>query len=107
MAVEVYEHDNINEFEEYAEQINSWSCGLWWGDFEEAGIERCYVAFDGDEPVGFQSVNGDGLCVAIEVKEEYQGKGVASALIEESGAYRPDRDENPEFWEAMSDKFGY
>lgn len=104
--IEVYEHANIEGFDSYASTIREWSA-LWWGDFEEAGIERCYVAFDGDVPVGFQTVDGDGLCTAIEVHPDYQGKGVALALIEESGCYRPDRNENPRFWEKMEEKYGY
>lgn len=106
-AIEIYEQGDIVNIEEYASQIESWSCGLWWGDFDEAGIERCYIAFDGDTPVGFQTINSDGYCVAIEVKADYQGRGIASSLVEESGCYRPDRDENPEFWAAMEEKHGW
>lgn len=97
----------IDQDSEYAEQINNWSCGLWWGDFEEARIEACYVAFDGDSPIGFQTVNNDGFCTAIEVNPKYQGQGIASMLVEESGCWRPDRNENPEFWSAMKEKYGY
>lgn len=104
--IEVYEMSDIDNFEGYAEQVASWSIGLWFDDFEEAGIERCYFAFRGDEVVGFQTVDCDGKCTAIEVKSEWQGRGVSSALIEESGCYRPDRNENPEFWAAMEEKFG-
>lgn len=108
-AIEIYKQSDIDSdlFEECISEIDSWSCGLWWGDFEEAGIERCYIAFDGDLPVGFQTINNDGLCVAIEVRPQYQGQGIASALVEESGCYRPDRNENPDFWAAMAEKFGY
>lgn len=104
---EVYERSDIEGFEEYANQIDRWSIGLWWGDFEEAGIEKCFVAFDGDKPVGFQTVNRDGDCTAIEIKSDYQGKGIAGLLVEESGCYRPDRNENPEFWAAMEGKYGF
>ena len=91
---------------EYSKQIKAWSCGLWWEDFEEAAISRCLVAIEGDIPVAFQTINGDGRCVAIEVHPDYQGQGIASALVEESGCYRPERNENSEFWAAMAEKFG-
>lgn len=104
---EVYERRDIEGFDSYASAISQWSIGLWWGDFEEAGIERCYVAFDGDTPIGFQTVDGDGLCTAIEVHPDYQGKGIAAMLIEESGCYRPDQNENPEFWATMEERYGY
>ena len=104
MAIEIY---TINQDSEYATQIDYWSCGLWWGDFEEANINACYVAFDGDRPVGFQTVNTDGLCTAIEVHPDYQGQGIASALVEESGCWQPDRNENKEFWATIEEKFGW
>ena len=95
----------IDEISEYANQIDSWSCGLWWGDFEEAAIQDCYVVLDNDNPVGFQTINTDGFCTAIEIHPEYQGRGLASALIEESGCWCPDRNENPEFWAAIASKY--
>lgn len=100
-AIEIYEQKDVEGFDEYATEIDKWS-SLWWSDFEEAEIERCYIAFDSDFPVAFQTVNQDGLCVAIEVKPEYQGKGIAGRLVDESGCYRPERDEFPEFWAAMA-----
>jgi GNAT superfamily N-acetyltransferase len=105
--VEVYEMSDISGFDDYAQQVAGWSIGLWFGDFEVSGVDRCYFAFDGDDVVGFQTVDGDGKCTAIEVKADWQGRGVSSALIEESGCYRPDRNENPEFWAAMEEKFGF
>jgi GNAT superfamily N-acetyltransferase len=99
MAIEIYESNDIEGFEDYAKGMN-WA-GLWWGDFEEAGVSRCYFAFEGDEVVGFQTVNGDGLCVAIEVKSAYQGQGIARSLVEESGCYKPERNECPEFWDNL------
>ena len=106
MSVEVYEKSDIADFDDYASQAEVASCGLWFGDFDIAGIDRCYFAFDGDNVAGFQTVDLDGKCTAIEVFGEYQGKGVATLLIEESGCYRPDRNENQEFWAAMEEKFG-
>lgn len=90
-----------------AEEINdselAWS-SLWWSDLEEAGIESVFFALDGDRVIGFQTLNIDGKCVAIEVDAEYQGRGVATALVEFSGGYRPESNENPEFWEAIKSK---
>lgn len=104
--IEVYELDLDNDHRSLFEQINNWSCGLWWGDFEEAHIDRCYVAFTGDDtPVGFLTVNADGFCVAIEVHPDYQGQGIGLQLVEESGCYRPDRNECPEFWKKVQEKF--
>lgn len=102
-TIEIHE---IEQDSEVATQINSWSA-LWWPDFEEAGIDRCYVAFDGDFSIGFQTVDRDGLCTAIEVHPKYQGQGIATALVEESNCWKPDRNENPEFWAAMEEKFGW
>jgi GNAT superfamily N-acetyltransferase len=115
MSYEVYtlSRDSKN-FDKYSEQLNSWSIGLWFPDFEESNAERCYLVFDESEnsedqdfPVGFQTINGDGNCVAIEVHPDHQGKGLALRLIEESGCYEPDRDENPEFWATVKEKFNF
>ena len=106
MEIDIYERRDIEGFEEYAAEINKWSIGLWFDDFEEAGIEKCYIAFDGDDAVGFQTIDADGCCTAIEVKCDYQRKGIAAALIEESGCYRPDRNENPEFWSVIEERYG-
>jgi GNAT superfamily N-acetyltransferase len=96
--IEVYEASRVDEH--FFSEIDKWSCGLWC-DFEEAEIKACYIAFDGGNPIGFQSINADGLTVAIEVHPEYQGKGISRLLIEESGSTKPERNENPEFWEAV------
>jgi GNAT superfamily N-acetyltransferase len=99
----------INEYSQ--DEINNkwfdWSCGLWFDDFEEAGIDRCYIATVDDVVVGFQTVSGDGLCVAIEVHPDYQEQGIASALVEESNCWKPERNECPEFWASMREKYGY
>lgn len=81
---------------------------LWWDDLEEAGVDRLFVAFDAQGVViGFQTVSPDGLCVAIEVLDTAQGQGVARALVEESGCWRPEDDQCPEFWEKMAEEFGW
>jgi ribosomal protein S18 acetylase RimI-like enzyme len=103
--IEIYEKSDIEGFEAYLQQLSVWSI-LWFDDFEMAGIAKCYFAFDGDTPVGFQTVDRDGFCTAIEVKPDYQGQGIASMLVDESGCYRPDRNENPDFWAAMEEKYG-
>lgn len=99
--LEIYEYNQ----DEIDETWFEWSCGLWWSDFEEARIERCYIAWKGDEVVGFQTVNFDGSCVAIESR--YPGQGIGKALVEESGCWKPDRNECPEFWAKIADEFGY
>ena len=81
---------------------------LWWSDFQEAGIDSLYVAFsDEDEVIGFQTVNEDGLCIAIEVIKSAQGQGVGRELVKESGCWKPDDNQAPEFWEKMSEEFGW
>ena len=81
---------------------------LWYGDPEEAGIDRIWVAeSDGGEIAGFLSANIDGLCVAIEVLVLYQGQGIGRALVQASGCWKPEEDYNPEFWEKMAEEFGY
>ena len=92
--------DNWCEGDEYPS-------GLWWPDFEEAGIERCFIAWVGDDVAGFITIDGDGLCTAIEVKTKFQGRGVARSLVEESNCWKPADDQNPEFWAKMADEFGW
>jgi GNAT superfamily N-acetyltransferase len=102
MAVQV---SYYSEAEVSALDISAFS--LWVEDFETAMIDSCWIAFDGDRPVAFQTVNGDGLCVAIEVADEYLGQGIGSALVEESGCYRPEDNQCEEFWEKMEEIYGY
>lgn len=81
---------------------------LWWSDFEEAGIDRLFLAESEEgEVVGFQTISNDGLCIAIEVMPNHQGNGVGRMLIAESGCWRPERNECPEFWEKMAKEFGW
>ena len=102
MYVEQLDQDQIDN-EEFDKMFV-----LWWSDFEEAGIEALFVAFDdNDSPIGFQTVDRDGLCVAIEVSEKYQGKGIARMLVEESGCWRPADNQCPDFWEKMAEEFGW
>ena len=105
-VIEIYEKSEIERFPEFASQVEQWSCGLWWNDFEEAGISKCYFAFDEDLVVGFQTVNHDGLCVAIETHPEYRNQGIASQMVKESNSIRPERNENPEFWDAIEESLG-
>jgi GNAT superfamily N-acetyltransferase len=102
MDIEIY---TITENSQYSAIIDKWSCGLWWNNFEEAGIEFCFVAYHNDMPIGFQTINSDNRCIAIEVHPDYQGRGIASKLIQESGCYIPDRNENKEFWERIKEKY--
>ena len=103
--INIYELNDIENPAQYIEQL-SWS-SLWYEDLEEAEVRRVYFAFDGDgdEVIGFQTVSGDGLCVAIEVKDSFLKKGVARSLIEESNAWKPERNECPEFWEKMENLY--
>ena len=96
----MYQIIEISEDDSLIEELENKSSGLFFPFFEEAGIERCFVAFSGDIAVGFQTVDVDDLCIAIEVFESWMGKGVSRALIQESGCNRPERNENPDFWEA-------
>lgn len=101
-AIEIYLY-NVDEITaKMNEEISQWSNGLWWEDLEEAGVDRVALAWDGDDIIGYQTISIDGLCVAIEVKESHMGQGISRNLIEESGCNRPERNENPEFWEAVS-----
>jgi GNAT superfamily N-acetyltransferase len=98
--MEIYRYESTDIQQHHQDQLSKF--GLWWADLEEAGIETVYLAWDGDTITGFQTVSLDGLCVAIEVDPEFQGQGIARALINESGCTKPERNENPEFWEAIN-----
>ncbi len=99
---------DLDEVGTVSKEIEDWSMGLWYGntieDMEDAGIERIYVAYDDDANIiGFQTISIDGLCVAIEVHPDWRCKGVATAIIDESYCYRPERNENEPFWEKMEE----
>lgn len=102
--VEIIEIDQNNEM---CQQIDNWSDGHWYGNFEEAGVSACYVAIENKIPIAFQTVNIDGLCIAIEVHPKYQRKGIARQLVEESNCWRPERNEHPSFWSKMQEEFGW
>ncbi len=103
----VYVFETCDNMFDFSKKIDKWSCGLWWGNFEEAGIEKCYVAVEEKTgtPVGFQTLNIDHQTIAIEVHPEHRGKGLAFLLIEESNSTTPERDENHSFWESVKQKF--
>jgi GNAT superfamily N-acetyltransferase len=106
MTYETYSYENDNISSVMSSDINNWSNGLWYDDLEEAGVCETILVWDGDDIVAYQTISGDRLCVAIEVKEEYQGKGLARLMVEESGCYEPERNENPEFWSWAEEIFG-
>lgn len=62
-------------------------------------LEPAQAGDDSENIVGFQTVNLDGLCVAIEVIDDFLGRGVATQLVEGSGCWEPEDDCCPEFLE--------
>lgn len=106
MTIRILCYKSTDDISDFESEIEAWSI-LWWSDLEEAGVTSMFVAFDGDKPVGFQTVNIDGLCVAIEVKDDYQGKGIARELVEESGCIKPERNGHKSFWDRFQPMGGF
>lgn len=102
MSAVIYEATGIDG--QLLELLDS-KFALWCSELEDAGVESVWIAEVAGEIVGFLTVSIDGLCVAIESLLERQGIG--TALVEESGTWRPEQDECPEFWEKMEEKFGW
>lgn len=102
-AIEVQQF-TVEEFDEYFDHEMFEGFSLWYEDLEEAEVESLYVAYDGDKIIGFQTVNADNRCIAIEAVR--QGKGIGTALVEASSCYKPERNEAPEFWEKMNEIYG-
>ena len=102
---DIYAYSNKEIGNAFKDDINQWSIGLWWNDLEEAGVESTILVWDNNDIVGFQTVNIDGKTIAIEVKEGYQGVGIAEMMIRESQSYIPERNENPSFWKWALNKF--
>ena len=94
----------VEEFDEYFDHEMFDGFSLWYEDLEESGVESLYVAYDGDKIVGFQTVNADNRCIAIEAL--VSSRGIGTALVEASGCYKPERNECPEFWEKMNEIYG-
>lgn len=86
------------------EQLNE-NFSLWYPDLEEAGIKNVWIAEINGKMVGFLTGNIDNRCVAVEVLPEYQGLGIATQLVEASGCYRPESDDNPDFWKKIAKSF--
>lgn len=103
--INVYELSEIESPDKYIQQL-SWS-NLWYEDLNEARVSKVFFAFedDGDEVVAFQTVSSDDLCVAIETKDGFTGKGAARSLIEESNCWKPERNECPDFWAHIAEDF--
>lgn len=102
-AIEVIQY-TADEFDTYFDHEMFEAFSLWYEDLAEAEVESLFVAYDGDKIIGFQAVNADNRCIAIEVIE--QGRGIGTALVEASGCYKPERNEAPEFWEKMNEIYG-
>ena len=93
----------VEEFDTYFDHDMFDVFVLWYEDLEEAGVKALYVAYDGDKIVGFQTVNKDDLCIALEALEA--GKSIGFALVEASGCYKPEKNACPEFWARMAERF--
>lgn len=102
MTTEVFSYEIEEISTSHDNQLSAWS-DLWYSDLEEAGVSSVVIAWDGDDAIGYQTISGDGLCVAIEVRNTHQGQGISRLLIDESGCTRPERNENPEFWAVVAD----
>ena len=102
--IKLYIYDLSEISTEINDDLSNWSM-LWYEDLEEAGIVSVVLAWDGNDIVAFQSINCDNRCVAIEVKDSHQGQGISRLLIEESGCYKPERNENPSFWEHVAEVY--
>ena len=89
-------HNITTNADDYSAELNRF--GLWWPDFEEVGLRTVWAAFDGEDLIGFATVDGDGRCFAIEVVGACQRRGVGTALVEAAGCYCPVADECPGFW---------
>lgn len=103
MTTKIVEVTNPYQFNN--DSIERWS-QLWTRDFDDAGIESCFLAVVDGEIVGFQTINIDNQTIAIEVMDDYQGNGIAFKLISESGSSQPEYDSNPEFWSKVTKAFG-
>ena len=68
-----------------------------WSKTETVGI--AYV--DG-EIAGVILTDGYEVCNIIQVRDEYQRQGIASALVEKTKAYYPRQNGCPEFWDKFS-----
>ena len=106
IEVYTYKNDELDLEQEIRDDLGGWSIGLWFDDLDQAGVEKCFLAWDDNDIVGFQTVNSNNETIAIEVKSDYQGKGISIMLIKESGSYLPERDENPSFWAWANSEFG-
>lgn len=110
MSIEIYEY-SVSDFIEtdddgqMSDDINSWSIGLWFDDWDRTDVEKIYLAWDDNDIVGFQTVNSSFKTTAIEVKESYRGQDISIKLIEYSECYEPDRNENPEFWARVASEY--
>lgn len=98
----------IEKLEEY--QVNAAAMAVEFDlycmeDWKTQGVEEGYFLYGEDEDIiGFLLTNLDNQAVAIEIKEEYQGKGLATVLLQAARCYQPERNENPSFWEAVQKK---
>jgi GNAT superfamily N-acetyltransferase len=100
MTIQIFTYSNEEITRGEQDQLARFS--LWYEDLEEALVIKTILAWDGGQIVGFQTINSENLCVAIEVADEYLGQGIARLMIEESGCYQPENNSFPEFWEAVA-----
>jgi len=107
MSIEIHVHNRISQ--EESAQIAEWAMlFLTEEELTEDGYGGCpdyYVALSDGIPVGYMIINGDWRCVAIEVKDEFLGQGIARKLVETSGCFYPEDDQCPEFWERIHQIF--
>ena len=94
---------DVDVFDIDASDLNDFD--LWYDDLEEAGVSSIVIASDGEKIVGFQTINNDGRTIAIETLELYRGQGIGFLMILESGSYKPERNENRDFWEHVAELY--
>ena len=102
-----YQYSNNEISDEMKQDIDSWSIGLWFNDLDQAQVEITVLVWDDNDIIGYQTIDGCHNTIAIEVHPDYREKGTARMMIEESLSWRPDRNENPSFWDWAKTEYGF